>query len=244
MKNNCDYFPHYVTMRNHRKVKVLRNKFGAVLGYAYWSMMLEWITELNGNSFKYNDFEVEMFASELGEPKETVKEMIDYSIKIGLLDLNGDTIFSNSLDDFLAPVYNKREKNKEAAKKRRRGKGGLFSSDLVEYADTVPRDLVVSPDFEPQSRVEYSRVENSKEENTGKGKKKFIPPALQEVVEYFKEKGYDEVLARKAHEYYELGGWKDGRGNPVRSWKQKMFVNWFKEEHKIKPKKEDRDDSW
>ena len=40
IKNYCDYFPHDRDMRNHRKVKAIRTKFG-VTGYAIWSMILE-----------------------------------------------------------------------------------------------------------------------------------------------------------------------------------------------------------
>ena len=36
-KNYCDYFPHDRDMRNHRKVKAIRTKFGPI-GYAIWSM--------------------------------------------------------------------------------------------------------------------------------------------------------------------------------------------------------------
>lgn len=59
-------------------------------------------------------------------------------------------------------------------------------------------------------------------------KKKFIPPTLDEVKEYFKEKGYSEEAAKRAFDYYEAGGWKDSTGKPVKSWKQKMIAVWFK----------------
>jgi hypothetical protein len=42
-------------------------------------------------------------------------------------------------------------------------------------------------------------------------------------------------LANKAFKYYETGNWKDGKGNQVKNWKQKMQSVWFKEENKEKP---------
>lgn len=63
-------------------------------------------------------------------------------------------------------------------------------------------------------------------------KKGFVPPTLDEVKEYFKEKGYSAAGATKAYEYYSVADWADGRGNKVKNWKQKMLANWFKDEYK------------
>lgn len=65
------------------------------------------------------------------------------------------------------------------------------------------------------------------------------PPTLQEVKDYFVEKGYTEQSAEKAWNYYNasLGDngrvWKDGKGQTVKNWKQKMQAVWFKDENKI-----------
>jgi len=64
-------------------------------------------------------------------------------------------------------------------------------------------------------------------------KKEFTPPSLDEVVSFFIAKGYSKEGAKKAYDYYTLGEWKDGKGNQVKNWKQKMFANWFKDEYKI-----------
>lgn len=63
-------------------------------------------------------------------------------------------------------------------------------------------------------------------------KKGFVPPTLDEVKEYFKEKGYSAAGAQKAFDYYSVADWADGRGNKVKNWKQKMLANWFKDEYK------------
>ena len=68
--------------------------------------------------------------------------------------------------------------------------------------------------------------------------KKFVPPLLQDVILYFYENDFSKELAAKAFKYYETGDWKDGKGNQVKNWKQKMQSVWFKEENKTtsKPK--------
>jgi hypothetical protein len=73
---------------------------------------------------------------------------------------------------------------------------------------------------------------NPGKEIPGKRKKNdFIPPAKEEVVDYFNEKGYTEEAAKKAYEYYAEGGWKDSKGKPVKNWRQKMIAVWFKPEY-------------
>lgn len=69
--------------------------------------------------------------------------------------------------------------------------------------------------------------------NNLKPKTVFIAPTLLEVIEYFKEKGYTELSAKKAFEYYSVAYWKDSKGNQVKSWKQKMQGVWFKPENEI-----------
>ena len=71
---------------------------------------------------------------------------------------------------------------------------------------------------------------NNKEE---KEKDKFSPPTILEVISYFKEKGYMEITAKKAFDYYDVANWKDSKGNQVKNWKQKMISVWMKPENKI-----------
>lgn len=63
-------------------------------------------------------------------------------------------------------------------------------------------------------------------------KKGFIAPSVQEVIEFFKSKGYNEIGAKKAFEYYSVADWTDRDGKPVKNWKQKMLANWLKDEYK------------
>ena len=62
-------------------------------------------------------------------------------------------------------------------------------------------------------------------------KAQFIPPSLNEVVSFFKEKGYSESAANRAFNHYSLADWHDTTGKPVKNWKQKMNTVWFKPEN-------------
>jgi|GEM_PF-6508690 len=154
-KNNADYFPHQTTLRNHRKIKILRNRFGSVLGYAFWCMMLEWLTEHDGLEFEYSEIEFEMFASELGVSAAEIPPMIDYCIKLELLFKSDDGfIYSESLNEELNRVFEKRKKEREKSKTRKRKVDGTFltTSGGVSAAEI------------PHSRVEKSKEEKSKED--------------------------------------------------------------------------------
>lgn len=71
----------------------------------------------------------------------------------------------------------------------------------------------------------------SKKNKELKKLKKYIPPTVEEVQAYFKQKGYSPLAAKKAFDYYDAADWKDSRGKPVKNWKQKMIAVWFKDEH-------------
>lgn len=59
---------------------------------------------------------------------------------------------------------------------------------------------------------------------TQKNEKNFTPPTKDEVKEYARWR--DRIdLANDFYDYYEAGGWKDGKGNSIKSWKQK-FITW------------------
>jgi hypothetical protein len=52
--------------------------------------------------------------------------------------------------------------------------------------------------------------------------KKFEPPTLQEVQQWFTEQGSTAEQGTKAWNYYNEGNWIDAKGQPVKNWRQKM----------------------
>jgi len=63
-------------------------------------------------------------------------------------------------------------------------------------------------------------------------KKEFLPPTLEEVKQYCKENGYENISER-AFKYYSEANppWTDSRGKPVLSWKSKFQSTWFRGEN-------------
>lgn len=145
-KNNCDYFPHDRDMRNHKKVKAIRAKFG-VQGYAVWSMILEYLTGNDGNVFEYSDMEFELMAGDFGVSATEIRSIVDYCVTLEMLFNNDGFIRSESLDERLAPVYQKRGVAKELSKKQRRD-NGKFTVNITESVGVSATEMPHSKENE------------------------------------------------------------------------------------------------
>ena len=55
---------------------------------------------------------------------------------------------------------------------------------------------------------------------------------MEEVAEYFDQKGYTREAAERAYAYYTERNWVDRNGQPVKNWKSKCIAVWFKPENK------------
>jgi len=172
-KNNCDYFPHFTTMHSHRKVMALRVRFGMVLGYAFWSMFMEYLTEQDGNELENSDLELEMFSVALGIDYEKVREMINYCLKIELLFVNKDNfLYSESLNEKLTPVFDQRKRAKEISKTRQRRENGTF----IPHVDPMPGISMIETPQEPElpliTTIESPQIEEKRsKENESKENK-------------------------------------------------------------------------
>lgn len=151
-KNSCDYFPHDAGMRNHIKIKAIRNKFSN--GYAIWVMFLEYLTSSDGNVFEYNDLQFELLSGDFYVSATEIKEVIDYALKIEMIFNKNGYINSDSLDERLSPVYAKRGKSKEQSAKQKR-ENGKFATEIAEHT-------VVSVTEISQSKVNKTKVKKSK----------------------------------------------------------------------------------
>ena len=83
-----------------------------------------------------------------------------------------------------------------------------------------------------ETQITLNNKDNEKDKD--KNNKIFVPPALSDVQEYFKENGYTIESASKAFNYYSSANWVDSKNNKIKNWKQKMIGVWFKPENEIK----------
>ena len=80
--------------------------------------------------------------------------------------------------------------------------------------------------LEAQDRIGKDSIGKDSIDNNIKGKKHkvIVPPTYEEVLEYAKEKGREDI-AKEFFDYFDVGEWVDSKGNKVNSWKQK-FLTW------------------
>lgn len=212
-KNNCDYFPHDSGMRDHPKVKALRSKFG-ITGYALWSMLIEFLTSCDGNVFKYSDMQVELLAGDFGVSATEIRGVLDYCITLELLFNRDGFINSDSLDERLAPVYEKRGKAKELSAQQRR-ENGKFATNNTEGTVVTVTEI-------PQSKVKESKSEESKVNDSDAGK----PATIEQRASDFMDKvaqhlnGYSKEMLRDFYDYWTE---KNEGGRKMRFEMQKVF---------------------
>ena len=92
------------------------------------------------------------------------------------------------------------------------GIGGMRSTDTGGSGQTDNKD----------SSISYPSIKDSSTKNK-RGKKPFVPPTLEEVEAYCKERK-NNVDAKKFFDYFDAADWVDSKGNPVRNWKQKVIT--------------------
>ena len=107
--------------------------------------------------------------------------------------------------------------------------GNTVSGKPTDGKPNVGKPTNINNKDLPKKEINNKEI-NNKEVNN---KNIFVPPTLEEVKSYFKEKGYKEETAITAFEYYNVSNWHDKNNNQVKNWKQKMISVWFKEENKI-----------
>ncbi|QHB40472.1 hypothetical protein snork62_gp042 [Flavobacterium phage vB_FspS_snork6-2] len=148
-------------------------------------------------------------------------------------DLLINAVFANikaTLKRDLIKWKEKSEKNKQIAIDR----WNKNANKGIEVNTNVCERIKTDANYTDSVSVSVSVSDNVKDKNK-RVVNKFTPPSQIEVIDYFNQNGYSNESAIKAFLYYETGNWKDGKGNQVKNWKQKMQSVWFKEDNKIKP---------
>lgn len=91
LKQNASYFSHDADMRNNRKIKALRARFG-LEGYAVWCMTLECLTEENGFVLPWDELSTELISGDFGIAAESLAEIMAYMARVGLLQISENRI--------------------------------------------------------------------------------------------------------------------------------------------------------
>ena len=226
-------------MRNDIKVKALRRNFSHT-GYAVWCFLLEALTDSEDFEIEYTEISQELLAADFDVPVEKLREIVDYSVKIGLLQHEGEKIFSNAHKARFTPLLEARERRRQRAAERaeinringrkggnpnfRKGQPNPYYKTTDSAMEDNPNITEIDADItEDNPKVKESKVEQSKvkSKETPKGEKKtasrFSAPTVDEVRAYAQEKGYN-IDPEHFVDYYTSNGWRVGR-NPMKDWR-------------------------
>lgn len=86
----------------------------------------------------------------------------------------------------------------------------------------------------PIPYIEHIKENNNDNKLSLLKEKRFIPPTLEEIINYCNERN-NNVDAQTFYDYYQVNDWKDSQGKPIKNWKQKL-ITWEKKEPTPKPK--------
>lgn len=210
-KNNAEYFSHDADMRNDVKIKALRRKFSHT-GYAVWNYLLETLTDSDFFKVEWEDISIELLAADYDVSVSELNEIVEYCTKIGLLQKDGDTLYSAAHQKRFTPLLANRERKRvmDGNNSAETPENGVPASHNPTEADRGSE----SGNPKPHSKGKESKGDESKGEEKNGEKKDFdfsfcLPdylPVLQNWLTYkrqrretYKTQQSLEALYRKLH---------------------------------------------
>lgn len=171
----------------------------------------------------FTDFVARMEGLSDAEKGRLFEAMLIYADSGEAIKLSGNErfVFSGAKLD----IDREREASNKNAENGRKGGRPKKPSESDENRNK-PNESQKDKDKEKKIKDNYSVKEKVIK------KKNFEPPTLEEVKAYCLERGND-VDPKRFHDYYSAGDWKDGKGNPVKNWKQKLLT-WEKQGNQSK----------
>lgn len=160
-KNNADYFTHDADMRNDVKIKALRRKFSHT-GYAVWNYLLETLTDSDFFEVEWEEINVELLAADYDVSVDELTEIVNYCVKIGLLQRAGGKLFSQAHQRRFASLLADRERKRisEGQNAGTPDKAGVMASQNPAETDETDDN----GDPEQHSKGKESKGEETKGE--------------------------------------------------------------------------------
>lgn len=160
--NSVEYFSHDKHMRHDPKINALRLKFPG-WGYSVWCMLLEEFCNQKDRRIEWNELNRELLAADFMVDLEILDAIVDYAVKIDLLQINDGVLMSRRFQERFESLDNKREMKSEAGKKgaaalwKKRNTMAPDGSAMAEVCECLDSEM------QEKSIVEKSREEKSKE---------------------------------------------------------------------------------
>ena len=212
---------------DNRKIKQIEKLPEADAIIIIWFKLLCLAGELNENGLimitKDVPYTDEMLANAFGKPINIIRLALEVFQKFRMIEIvNNMYCVSNwekyqnieGLDKIREQTRKRVAKHREKQKLLTLEDGNATSNVTVTQGNAIEEDKDIDKEKEKKEK---------KENKKGSKRKTFTPPTLKEIEDYIKEKQLN-VDANKFFTYFEAGNWIDGKGNKVKSWKQKLIT--------------------
>lgn len=107
-KNNAEYFSHDVSMRDHRKIRMIRSKFWNEW-YAVFCMMLEVLADSEWFIIEIDEIQIELLSNDFMIDPERLKQIIQEFEKLWLMQKDWSQLLNINLIERMQPLMKKRE---------------------------------------------------------------------------------------------------------------------------------------
>lgn len=218
-RNNATFFILDWDTHNHRKVKMIRSKFG-LQGYAVYVLLLQMLTHADGVEMTDSPEEIECLAADFGCPEDIVRGVLDVCYKNGLLVKEGSLFYAERLKTKLEGINKKRKDERERhwALEPNNSKTDILGTKSSESGVGLEPNNSKKVDFGTKGgEIREDKIREDKNSWGGRQKKRselkpFVPPSEQECIDYFTEKGYTdpEYLGTKFWNHYTDRDWFRG----------------------------------
>jgi predicted phage replisome organizer len=177
------------------------------------------------DTIPYNE---QMLATITNTNIDIVRAAMDIFTKLEMIEIIDDgTIFMTETMKMIGcAADNDNAKRQQRFRDRKKTEKAIALEDSVTNNNAKITDSVTNNNESKSIEIEKEKEKELDSKESKPKKTRFIPPTLEQVQEYCDERGND-IDPRQFFEYYQAGGWKDAKGNPVRNWKQKV-ITWEK----------------
>jgi hypothetical protein len=244
VRHNAEYFYHPASLRNDRRVKAIRARMG-LAGYALLVMLLEVLTDADDTRLDTDEMEMELLAGDLGVSVTEIDSLLQIAEKVGFFArTEAGLLHCPQLDEWLAPVFEKRNRTRNAALTLKSGvtvtetpiavtETQPVKKSTVEYSkeekstsslrSEVGAAIAAAPAPEKKIVGESATQSPVPKASRTRGAGPFVPPPPADILAYMlaqrPHNPTEQVqrVADKCFNYYESNGWRVGK-NPMKNW--------------------------
>jgi hypothetical protein len=159
-KHNADYFSHDTAMRNDPKIKALRRKYSHI-GYSVWNMLLELLTSNEYFEYEWNELNIELLAPDFDIDSEDLNDIVQYCIKLGLLQFTNGYLHCDKLTFRLEEGLLSKRKG-YCSNNAKRNQLSVINSELTNDMNGYYGINEVNDNINTQSKGKESKLKESK----------------------------------------------------------------------------------